>query len=194
MFQSGASSISNGRLRAERGLLCGVTRLVPPDVCLCRSWAEAVSEFGDEVMHGSGLWDFDPLDLTEAGCAEVVAHLLSRGDPALPLPDGIVHSDYFWIADDSGFVGYLALRHALTPSLLEEGGHIGFSVRPSRRRQGHASRALALALPRAAELGLERVLLTADEDNEASRRTIERNGGVYEDSRKGKRRYWIDVT
>jgi predicted acetyltransferase len=170
-----------------------VTRLVPPDVHLRESWAEAVAEFGDEVMHGSGLWDFDPLDVSETGCAEVVAHLLSRGDPSVRMPDGIVHSDYFWIADDCGFVGYLALRHGLTPFLLEEGGHIGFSVRPSRRRQGHASRALALALPRATELGLERVLVTCDEDNEASRRTIERNGGVYEDSRKGKLRYWIDV-
>ena len=170
-----------------------MTELARPDVRLCRSWAEAVAEYGDEVMHGSGLWDFDPLDVSESGCAEVVAHLLSRGDTAVPLPEGIVHSDYFWMTDDSGFVGYLALRHALTPYLLEEGGHIGFSVRPSRRRQGHASRALALALPRAAKLGVDRVLLTCDEDNEASRRTIERNGGVYEDSRKGKRRYWIDV-
>ena len=170
-----------------------MTRLARPDVRFRETWAEAVAEFGGEVMHGSGLWDFDPLDVSEAGCAEVVAHLLSRGDPSVPMPDGFVHSDYFWIADDSEFVGYLALRHALTPSLLEEGGHIGFSVRPSRRGLGHATRALALALPRAAELGLERVLLTCDEDNEPSRRTIERNGGVYEDSRKGKRRYWIDV-
>ena len=116
-----------------------MTSLLRPDVRLRESWAEAVAEFGDEAMHGSGLWDFDPLDVSESGCAEVVAHLLSRGDTSVPLPDGIVHSDYFWIAVDCGFVGYLALRHALTPHLLEEGGHIGFSVRPSRRREGHAS-------------------------------------------------------
>ena len=47
--------------------------------------------------------------------------------------------------------------------------------------------------PRAKALGLDRVLVTCDEDNDGSRRTIERNGGVYEDSRKGKRRYWIAV-
>jgi predicted acetyltransferase len=64
-------------------------------------------------------------------------------------------------------------------------------VRPSRRREGHASRAVALALIRAKELGLERVLLTCDEDNVGSRLTIENAGGVYEDSRKDKRRYWI---
>ena len=43
----------------------------------------------------------------------------------------------------------------------------------------------------AAELGLDRVLVTCDEDNVAVPRTIERNGGVYEDTRNGKRRYWI---
>ena len=50
---------------------------------------------------------------------------------------------------------------------------------------------IALALIRAKELGLERVLLTCDEDNVGSRRTIENAGGVYEDIRKDKRRYWI---
>jgi predicted acetyltransferase len=170
-----------------------MTELVRPDVRFHASWAEAVEEFGDEPMHGSGLWDLSPLDVSEAGCSHAVAHLLSRGDTSVPLPDGIVHSDYCWMVDEAGFVGYLALRHALTPFLLEEGGHIGFAVRPSRRREGHATRALALALPRAAALGLDRVLLTCDEDNVGSRLTIEHNGGLYEDSRKGKRRYWIDL-
>ena len=95
---------------------------------------------------------------------------------------------------DEEVVGFLALRHSLNAWLLEEGGHIGYSVRPSRRGQGHASRALALAVRRSAELGLDRVLVTCDEDNVASARTIERNGGVYEDTRNGKRRYWIDAS
>ena len=112
-------------------------------------------------MHGSGLWDIADLDTTAAGCAAVVAHLLRQGDPSVEMPEGRVHSNYYWITEDGEFVGYLALRHSLTPWLLEEGGHIGFSVRPSRRRQGHARRALGLALieakaarpgPRAADL------------------------------------------
>jgi predicted acetyltransferase len=85
------------------------------------------------------------------------------------------------------------VRHRLTPWLLDQGGHIGYSVRPSRRREGHASRALALAVRRAAELGLDRVLVTCDDDNEGSRRTIEAAGGVHEDTRGVKRRYWIDT-
>ncbi|WP_459385139.1 GNAT family N-acetyltransferase [Arthrobacter humicola] len=64
-------------------------------------------------------------------------------------------------------------------------------MRPSARRRGHAAAALANALPIARELGIARILLTCDEDNAGSRATIEKNGGVYEDSRNGKRRYWI---
>jgi predicted acetyltransferase len=173
-----------------------VTALSAPDVRLRTSWAEAVVEFadaGEEHMHGSGLWDFDRVDMTEAGCRAVVEHLLAQADPATELPEGRVHCTYYWITDGDEFVGYLALRHSLTPWLLEEGGHIGYAVRPSRRGEGHATRALALALPEAAALGIDRVLLTCDEDNVPSRRTIEGAGGAYEDSRTGKRRYWIST-
>jgi predicted acetyltransferase len=172
-----------------------MTELVLPDCRFRETWAEAVAEFeaAGEFMHGSGFWELDGVDTTEDGCRSIVALLRSLGDPATELPEDRVHSDYFWIVDGDEFVGYLALRHALTEWLLNEGGHIGFSVRPSRRREGQAARALALSLPRARELGLDRVLLTCDEDNVGSRRTIERNGGAYEDSRNGKRRYWIDL-
>ena len=175
-----------------------MTALVRPDVRLYASWAETITEFGAETIHGSGAWHADgPLDVTRAGCEAFVAMLLPFADPATELPEDRVHCDYYWITDGEGadeeVVGFLALRHALTAWLLEEGGHIGYSVRPSRRGQGHASRALALAVRRSAELGLDRVLVTCDEPNVASARTIERNGGVYEDTRNGKRRYWIET-
>jgi predicted acetyltransferase len=176
-----------------------MTALARPDVRLRSSWAATITEFGSETLHGSGVWHGDggPLDLTEAGCAEFVAMVLPYADPTYELAEDRVHCDYYWITDGTGsdeeVVGFLALRHSLTAWLLEEGGHIGFSVRPSLRAQGHASRALALALLRCVELGLDRVLLTCDEDNLASARTIERNQGVYEDTRNGKRRYWIET-
>ncbi len=176
-----------------------MTRLAVPDVRLRDSLLETIADFGaTEFMHGSGFWHLDggAPDTSETGLPATIRTLLSYGDPARALPDGMVHSDYFWVTDDEPgqVIGFLAIRHALNDFLLEEGGHIGYSIRPARRREGHASRALALALDRACELGIERTLVTCDDDNEPSRRTIERNGGTYEDTRKRKMRYWFDTT
>jgi predicted acetyltransferase len=176
-----------------------VTALTLPDVRLAASWAEAMTEFGDEQVHGSGNWHIPEGErrlFTEKSCALWVEELRRRGDVDVEPEPGMVHSDYYWITDGDPetVVGFLALRHSLTEWLFEQGGHIGYSVRPSRRRQGHAGRALLLALDRARELGLDRVLLTCDEDNVASRRTIEAGGGVHEDTRGGRHRLWIDLT
>lgn len=169
-----------------------MTELVAPSTDLYDSWLAAEEDFGDEHRDGSGAFDGrEPV--ARSSYDLMVAQRLAQGDPATPMPEGRVHCTYLWIVEDAELVGYLAVRHALTPFLLEEGGHIGYSVRPSRRREGHATRALARSLPIAASLGIDRVLVTCDEDNDGSRRTIEKNGGVLEDVRRGKRRYWISV-
>lgn len=172
-----------------------MTALVLPDVRWFSSWAETIVDFGDEVMHGSGAWNMvRPLEPTLESCQEFV-DVLAAKSPADP-GTGRVASTYFWITGGDGgaddeVIGFLNLRHELNDWLREEGGHIGYSVRPARRRQGHARRALALGVRRAAELGIDRVLVTCDTDNVASARTIESGGGVFEDVRNDKRRYWI---
>jgi predicted acetyltransferase len=172
-----------------------MTALVRPDLQWFPSWAATVRDFGPERMDGSGAWLLGAAPApTEESCREFIEALAvsARGDPA----GGKVPSDYFWItAGDGGpgdeVVGFLNLRHELNDWLLDQGGHIGYSVRPARRRQGHAKRALALAVRRSAALGLDRVLVTCDTDNVGSARTIEACGGVLEDVRGQKRRYWI---
>ena len=98
------------------------------------------------------------------------------------VPEGKVPSTQFILvreADDR-LLGMLQLRHYLNEYLAKIAGHIGYSVRPSERRRGYAKRMLAMALPEARALGLERVMISCTVDNEASRRTILSNGGVYE--------------
>lgn len=97
-------------------------------------------------------------------------------------------------------VGRASIRHSLNAFLEREGGHIGYVVVPEFRRQGYATRILHLALQIARDkCPVERVLVTCDDDNLGSIRTIERNGGILEnvvsgpDLDKPKRRYWIDV-
>jgi predicted acetyltransferase len=170
-----------------------MTALVRPGPSYYASWREAFAEFGHEFVDGSGAHGRVEGEFTRERFEAMVADRLAQADPATRLPPDRVHCTFLWIVEGPEFVGNLAIRHALTPYLLEQGGHVGYSVRPSRRRQGHARRALALALPVCRELGIDRVLVTCDVDNEASRRTIEANGGVQEDVREGKRRYWIDV-
>jgi len=106
-----------------------------------------------------------------------------------------VHASYFWVAEASIYLGAITLRHSLNDFLLRAGGHIGYSIRPSARRRGLATWALAEVLTEARGLGLDRVLVTCGDDNLASARTIEKNGGVLEDVRATglglTRRYWI---
>lgn len=175
-----------------------MTQLLRPAADLRDSLVATVADFDSPAaMHGSGFWHFDQgfglADLSSDRIGSIVAHLTSYADPATVLPESMVHCDFLWIADEREVIGFLGLRHQLNDFLLNEGGHIGYSVRPSRRREGHASRALALSLERAAALGIERALVTCDLDNEPSRRTIEHNGGVLEDERNGKLRFWVDT-
>lgn len=101
--------------------------------------------------------------------------------------------------EEHTLLGMLNFRHTLNDHLRLYGGHIGYSVHPQHRRQGVATRMLSAALPYGRRLGLERVLITCFADNEGSRRTILRNGGVYEgeslDPGEGKyiQRYWVPL-
>ncbi|MEU3349773.1 GNAT family N-acetyltransferase [Streptomyces sp. NPDC006700] len=119
------------------------------------------------------------------------------GGPQDGTREGRVHATHWWIVEDDTYLGAIDLRHYLNAFLLDVGGHIGYSVRPSFRRRGLATWALGAVLPEARALGLDRVLVTCDDDNIGSARGIERNGGVLEDVRTtdagGKRRYWITL-
>ncbi len=108
-----------------------------------------------------------------------VQHLLDRADRS-KLKPGRVPSTEFWLIEEGDYVGSLSLRHELNESLLDKGGHIGYKIRLSRRRQGYGTLILRCGLEQAKTLGLERVLLTCDEDNLGSRKVIEANAGALE--------------
>ncbi|NHA68515.1 GNAT family N-acetyltransferase [Phycicoccus sp. CMS6Z-2] len=174
------------------------------------SYLAAHDEFvavGEGHRDGDGLWVEEPDEggfagvafsraelETPEGFARFAGHRRDQAREDTPRPTGHVPCTFFWVVDDADpttYLGSLSVRHRLTPFLLEYGGHIGYSVRPSARRRHVATDALRLALPECAALGIDPVLVTCDDDNVGSARTIEANGGVLEDVRDGKRRYWI---
>jgi predicted acetyltransferase len=169
------------------------------------SFVAAVDEIqaAGESDSNAGLWLIPMVDGVEeetvrrdqlvppAGFARFVERLRALADPETPVPDGIVHSTHLWWVEDDEYLGRVSIRHHLTPWLRDFGGHIGYVVRPSARRKGHATAMLAASLPWARALGIENALVTCDDTNEPSRKVIEACGGVFDDQREQKLRYWI---
>ena len=173
--------------------------LIAPTERLRTSWLTARDEWHPGAhQDGAGLHlaPDDDVDTPENFSAWV-DRLRRQSDGSVPVGAGRVHATYYWVVEGDTYLGAIDLRHYLNAVLLELGGHIGYSVRPSARRRGLAAWALGAVLPQARVLGLNRVLITCDVDNTGSARTIERNGGVLEDVRTTeagvKRRYWITL-
>jgi predicted acetyltransferase len=117
----------------------------------------------------------------------------------LPSPNHVAETFLFAFAG-SRIVGRTAIRHSLNAYLERNGGHIGYVVVPEFRRRGYATAILHQSIQIARDrLGIQRVLVTCNDDNVGSIRTIEKNGGVLEnivdgpDVDRPKRRYWIDA-
>jgi predicted acetyltransferase len=110
-----------------------------------------------------------------------------------------VPNTYLVAVLDSKVIGRVSIRHELNASLLKDGGHVGYGIVPSESRKGYAKEVLRLALPFASSIGLKKVLLTCDDDNLGSLRTIEANGGILQDKlfepgmKVPRRRYWINL-
>jgi predicted acetyltransferase len=122
-----------------------------------------------------------------------VRFLHEQREVAARRPRAYVPWTELWMVETGEVVGRISLRHELNELLFTWGGHIGYSVRPSARCRGHATAALAGMLEVCRERRIDPVLITCDVDNVASRRTIEGAGGVFEDTRDGKLRFWVDL-
>lgn len=150
---------------------------------------EMMAEFEQtQSAHDGGFWDAENFVYEE--------WLKNNQDHemGINLPEG-------WVPDiqlvafsiDGQAVGFLNIRLRLNDYLLEEGGHIGYSIRPSERGKGYAKEALRQGLQVAKEKNIKKALVTCSVGNPASRAVIVSNGGVFEDVRNGVERYWIDL-
>jgi len=176
-----------------------VPELVVPHVGVHLSFLAAMAEFRaegravptDYSMVGRDIRTYGDGWRDPAMFTRYVAELIADALPETPRADGWVPSTTRWYADGDTYLGRIAIRHDLTPSLREIGGHIGYDIRRTARRRGYATAMLRAALPVAAAIGIDPALITCDTDNIGSRKVIEACGGVLEDERHGKLRYWV---
>jgi predicted acetyltransferase len=151
--------------------------LLEPDKSHERVLLDYRSEFlaNNEVMHGSGGADnFDTFD----DWLKKTANDKSWDT----VSEGRVPATQFlaFRKSDNKLVGMIQVRHELNDYLMNTGGHIGYSVRKSERRKGHATEMLQQALNYCRTIGITNVLVTCAKDNEGSAAVIRANGGVLE--------------
>lgn len=144
---------------------------------------------GERILGGGGLENYERY----ADWLCTISHNRSEKTARPDLPP--VSALLAW--EDDWLVGMAEIRHRLSDFQLQYGGHIGFSIRQSCRRQGLATRLLSLALAECRFMGLSRVLLTCSRYDAASRAAIEANGGLLENETAYdgdiRCRYWVDV-
>ncbi len=176
--------------------------LIVPDTRVHRSFLAAMAEFqaeggggpGDDSVTGEAIREYASRWSDPAEFARYVRELHDEALDGTARPDGRVPQATLWWVSGDEYLGRISIRHRLTAAQRQRGGHIGYDIRPSSRRHGHAIAMLAAALPAARSLGIDPALLTCDEDNIASRKVIEAHGGVLEDQRGGTVRHWVPAS
>lgn len=162
--------------------------LTAPDVQYHASYMRAVYEFLAEGR--PPMWHLNKL---QHHFDEYVAMLLASAND--PLPDRVPET-HLWLIDTEEYIGRCSVRHHLNDSLLRYGGHIGYEIRPSKRRMGYGVRQCQLAIDVCHRMGIRDILITCDDDNVGSYKIIEACGGVLQDRiDNGRhaltRRYWV---
>lgn len=123
-------------------------------------------------------------------------HDAARG---VDLPPGHLPWSEFWLVHGRHIIGRSKLRPMLSAALRNEGGNIGYDIRPCERKKGYGTLILKLTLEKARDRQLDRVLVTCDADNVGSAKIIEKNGGrlqdqaILKESGKLISRYWIEL-
>ena len=137
------------------------------------SYIEAIKEFSEHKVDTYQFLDASKYDIFEK---------IKNFKTGKNLPLNYVKATYLWLVEDDEFIGEVSIRHELIDSLLCFGGNIGYGIRYSKWNKGYGTIMLSLALKYAKEVvGLNKVLITCNDNNLGSARIIEKNFGLLQD-------------
>lgn len=103
-----------------------------------------------------------------------------------------VPTTIYWLYVDGQPVGFGKLRHFLTEQLLEEGGNVGYAIRPSERSKGYGSMILKMIIEEAKKMNIDKILLTIRNQNHSSIKVALNNSGKFEKSNEDRHYIWIE--
>lgn len=109
------------------------------------------------------------------GILKKMAHLVLKGSV------GTIPTVEYDLFDQGNKVGFLQIRHAAShaPGIpAHMASHIYYEIEPAFRKRGYGKLILSLAMEEAKKIGLPELILTCYEENVASRKIIEANGGL----------------
>jgi predicted acetyltransferase len=169
-------------------------KLINPSIEHKEKYLDYLNDWGDESM--------TPLtsDIKHMSYEDLLKYFYDA-EHDINLPRGYVpDSNYFFVDEEENILGFVNIRHYLNDILLKIRGHIAYGIRPSMRGKGLSKKMLKLALEKAKERGINRILMVCDKSNVASAKTIIANGGILENEvydvtdHEIIQRYWIDLT
>lgn len=152
-------------------------KLVTPSLQRAKSFEEAIRECSSEEQR---------FEFGTPGDISVLDYGIQRYIEELPLyaqwknlPQGRVAQTTYRLIENDSFIWQIKRRHELNAYLTTFGGHIGYVIRPSKRRQWYGTKILALGLEQWKQEWIKQVLITCNQSNIGSKKIIEANGGVY---------------
>lgn len=158
-----------------------------------KAFISELKEFNSEINGDGKLSEY----LDKYSYEEWIEKINQDSDLAKVTKDRIPSYTYFYMNRRKYIVGIITIRTALNKFHLNENGHIGYSVRPTERKKGYATKMLKAALKQSKKLGMERVLLICDKINKGSAKVIKRCGGKFAGEKYSKyfdevvEKYWI---
>jgi len=141
---------------------------------------EFIQEFHTHSSHINGTGDLNGV-LERGTYSDWLVKVYKDLDIA-NIPEGRVPAyTYFYVREeDDTIIGMINIRLALNEFLRQEGGHIGYCIRPIERKKGYGTQLLRETLPFCKTIGLRDLIISCDKENSASAAIIKHCGGTLD--------------